>query len=70
MNSSNRRLILREVNVLEQVGEGRPLVRRVSGLEPDAQGKLLLEFVPLHYYATVTARFYPVELLTDPKLPT
>jgi hypothetical protein len=30
-------------------------VRQVSGLEPDAQGKLVLEFVPVHYYATVTA---------------
>lgn len=51
----NRKLILREVNLLEQAGEGRPLVRRISGLEPDAQGELLLEFVPVRYYATVTA---------------
>ena len=51
----NRKLILRDVNVLEQAGEGRPMVRRVSGLEPDTQGKLLLEFVPVQYYATVTA---------------
>lgn len=51
----NRKLVLREVNILEQAGEGRPLVRRISGLEPDAQGKLLLEFVPVRYYATVTA---------------
>jgi hypothetical protein len=51
----NRKLVLREVNILEQVGEGRPLVRRIPGLESDAQGKLLLEFVPLRYYATVTA---------------
>jgi hypothetical protein len=51
----NRKLVLREVNILDQAGEGRPLVRRITGLEPDAQGKLLLEFVPLRYYATVTA---------------
>jgi hypothetical protein len=51
----NRRLILRQVNILEQAGEGRPLVRKIAGLEPDAQGKLLLEFVPLQYYATVSA---------------
>jgi hypothetical protein len=31
------------------------LIREVSGLQPDAQGKLLLEFVPLRNYATVTA---------------
>jgi hypothetical protein len=51
----NRKLILRELNILEQAGESRPLVRRIAGLEPDAQGKLLLEFVPVQYYATVTA---------------
>jgi hypothetical protein len=51
----NRKLILRDLNILEQAGEGRPLVRQVSGLEPDAQGKLLLEFVPVQYYATVSA---------------
>ena len=51
----NRKLVLREVNILEQVGEARPFVRKITGLEPDAQGKLLLEFVPVRYYATVTA---------------
>jgi hypothetical protein len=51
----DHRPILREVNILEQAGEGRPLVRQIAGLEPDAQGKLLLEFVPVQYYATVTA---------------
>jgi Malectin domain len=51
----NHKLILRQVNILEQAGEGRPLVRKISGLEPDAQGKLLLEFVPLQNYATVSA---------------
>ena len=51
----NHKLILREVNILEQAGAGRPLVRQVAGLEPDAQGELLLEFVPDQYYATVTA---------------
>ena len=51
----NRKLILRQVNILEQAGERRPLVRKIAGLEPDAQGKLLLEFVPLEYYATVSA---------------
>lgn len=51
----NHKLILRDLNILQQAGQGRPLVRQVSGLEPDAQGKLLLEFVPVQYYATVTA---------------
>ena len=51
----NRKLLLRDVNILEEVGENRPLVRKFSGLEPNAQGKLLLEFVPTHDYATVSA---------------
>jgi hypothetical protein len=51
----NHKLILHQVNILEQAGQGRPLVRKIGGLEPDAQGKLLLEFVPLEYYATVSA---------------
>jgi hypothetical protein len=46
---------VRDLNILEQTGDNRPLVRRIAGLEPDAQGKLLLEFVPSRYYATVSA---------------
>ena len=51
----NRKLLLRDVNILEEGGENRPLVRKFTGLEPNAQGKLLLEFVPTHDYATVSA---------------
>ena len=51
----NRKLLLRDVNILQEVGEDRPLVRKFTGLEPNAQGKLLLEFVPTHDYATVSA---------------
>jgi len=51
----NRKPILRDVNILEEAGENRPLVRKITGLEPDAQDKLLLEFVPVRHYATVTA---------------
>jgi len=43
------------VNVLDEVGENRPLVRQFTGLLPNAQGKLLLEFVPSSDYATVSA---------------
>ena len=43
------------IDSLEQVGENRPLVRKIKGMEPNAQGKLLLEFVPVTRYATVTA---------------
>jgi len=51
----NGRLVVRDLNILETAGESRPLVRKVAGLEPNSQGKLLLEFVPTSYYATVTA---------------
>jgi hypothetical protein len=30
------------------------VIRRFTGLEPNAQGKLLLSFVPVEGYATVT----------------
>lgn len=51
----NGRAVLSKLNILGEVGENRPLVRRIKGLEPNAQGKLLLEFVPVTGYATVTA---------------
>ena len=51
----NGKTVLANLNILEEAGENRPLVRRIKGLEPNAQGKLLLEFVPVTRYATVTA---------------
>ena len=47
--------VLDGLDIVKQVGENRPLVRKIEGLEPNAQGKLLLEFVPVTRYATVTA---------------
>jgi hypothetical protein len=41
-----KKLLLRAGNILEEVGENQPLVRAFLGLEPNAQGKLRLEFVP------------------------
>lgn len=51
----NGKAIVRNLSIFEEVGENRPLVRTTSGLEPNAQGKLLLEFVPVNHYATVSA---------------
>ncbi|HET6178730.1 MAG TPA: malectin domain-containing carbohydrate-binding protein [Candidatus Sulfotelmatobacter sp.] len=51
----NGKTILANLNILEQAGENRPRAREIKGLEPNAQGKLLLEFVPITRYATVTA---------------
>ncbi len=51
----NGKAILQNLNILEAAGENRPLIRKITGLEPNAQGKLLLEFVPVSNYATVSA---------------
>ena len=51
----NGKTVLPKLNILDEVGENRPLVRKIKGLEPNAQGKLLLEFVPVTRYATVSA---------------
>ncbi|HUJ94389.1 MAG TPA: malectin domain-containing carbohydrate-binding protein [Terriglobales bacterium] len=51
----NGKTILENLDIAEQTGMNRPLVRKIKGLEPDAQGKLLLQFVPVRGYATVTA---------------
>ena len=51
----NQRPMVRDLNILEEVGENRPLTRTIAALEPNAQGKLLLEFIPSQYYATVSA---------------
>jgi hypothetical protein len=50
----NGKVIVRDLNIQQEAGENQPLVRKVTGLEPNAQGKLLLEFVPVKHYATVT----------------
>jgi len=51
----NGKTVLAKLNILDEAGENRPLVRKIRGLEPNAQGKLLLEFVPVTRYATVSA---------------
>jgi hypothetical protein len=57
----NRNFLLHDVNILKETGRNQPLVRRFTGLEPNAQGKLLLEFVPIQGYATVSA----LEIIPD-----
>lgn len=51
----NGKTVISRLNILDEAGENRPLVRKIKGLEPNAQGKLLLEFVPVTRYATVSA---------------
>jgi hypothetical protein len=51
----NGRAIISNVNLTDEAGENRPLMKKIRGVEPNAQGKLLLEFVPVTRYATVSA---------------
>ncbi|HEX7896079.1 MAG TPA: malectin domain-containing carbohydrate-binding protein [Terriglobales bacterium] len=51
----NGKLIVHSLNLKKEAGENRPVVRKFSGLLPNAQGKLLVEFVPSSQYATVSA---------------
>jgi len=51
----NGKTIIDGLDIVKEVGENRPLVRKIKGLTPNAQGKVLLEFVPVTRYATVTA---------------
>jgi len=50
----NGRVLLQNFNLPKEARQTDVLVRRIAGLEPNAQGKLLLSFVPVDGYATVT----------------
>jgi hypothetical protein len=50
----NGRTVIGGLDIV-RLGEHHPLIRKIRGLEPNAQGKLLLEFVPGTRYAAVTA---------------
>jgi hypothetical protein len=52
---SNGQTIVRHLHIAEEAGNNRPLIRKIRGLEPNAQGKLRLDFVPISHYATVSA---------------
>jgi malectin (di-glucose binding ER protein) len=57
----NGRPIVSHLNIAEEAGNNRPLVRKITRLEPNPQGKLVLDFVPLNHYATVSA----IEVLSE-----
>jgi hypothetical protein len=50
----NGTALLRNFNLLKEARQGDVVIRRFSSLRPNAQGKLLLSFVPVEGYATVT----------------
>lgn len=50
----NGRAVLENFDLTKEARNGDVVVKRATGLEPNAQGKLLLSFVPVKGYATVT----------------
>lgn len=48
------KVLLQNFDVAREAHDGDVVIRRFAGLEPNAQGKLLLTFVPVDGYATVT----------------
>jgi hypothetical protein len=51
----NGREIIGDLDLVAKAGLNRAFVKKISGLEPSAQGKLELDFLPVKGYATVTA---------------
>ena len=45
---------LNEFNPVQEARQADVVIRKFSGLEPNAQRKMLLSFVPVKGYATVT----------------
>ncbi|HMK29275.1 MAG TPA: malectin domain-containing carbohydrate-binding protein [Terriglobales bacterium] len=57
----NGRVVLRDLDLLKDNKENQLVTKKVLGLEPNAQGKLLFEFVPVKDYATISA----IEILPE-----
>lgn len=50
----NGKILLKNFDPAREARQSDVVTRRIQGLEPNAQGKLLLGFVPVEGYATVT----------------
>jgi hypothetical protein len=46
---------MRRFDIAKEAGVGRSLQKTFHGLMPNAQGKLVLSFVPIQNYASVNA---------------
>ena len=51
----NGTALLRNLDIYKEVGADRPLIKTFHHMKPNAQGKLLLSFVPVHNFALVNA---------------
>ncbi len=47
--------LLRNFDILKETGMNHPLVKTFHGLAPNAQGKLVISFIPIHNYASLYA---------------
>jgi hypothetical protein len=50
----NGQVLLKDFNLIAETSQRDVVVRRTTNVEPNAQGKILLSFVPVEGYATVT----------------
>jgi hypothetical protein len=50
----NGNALLKNFNLPQEARQSDVVIRKFASLEPNAQGKLLLSFVPVEGYATVT----------------
>ncbi len=49
----NGKALLQNFDLLKEAREKEAVIKKMAGLEPNAQGKLMLSFVPVEGYATV-----------------
>jgi hypothetical protein len=47
--------LVRRLDIVKEAGSGRALIKTYNGLRPNAQGKLIISFVPDVNYASVDA---------------
>jgi len=57
----NGSVLARNLDLLKEVGPNQALIKRFRGMHPNAQGKLVLDFVPSANYASV----YAIEVLDE-----
>jgi hypothetical protein len=50
----NGKALLQNFNLVKEARQSEVVIRKFTGLEPNAQGKLHLDFIPVDGYATVT----------------
>jgi hypothetical protein len=57
----NGTALLRNFDLFQEIGKNRACVKTFHGLTPNAQGKLIVSFVPVHNYASL----YAIEVIDE-----